>query len=117
MSGDVRKWGLWLLRVALAIVALLSFFGWVPLLGSDRLSALPRQEIPAGGIPEWAKSFHINHGQVVFNHFGLPADDPIPFAVLLVVNVLAVLAFAMSFSKDARARFLRRRFGSRHQGG
>jgi hypothetical protein len=115
MNADVKNWGLWLLRVVLGIVALLSFFGWVPLLASDRVSALPPQQIPAGGIPEWAKSFHINHGQVVFNHFGVPGDDPLPFVILLLVSLLAILALVMSFSKDARRRFLGNRFGNRER--
>jgi hypothetical protein len=105
----VKKTGLWSLRVLLAVAALWSFFGWVPLLNSEPLSALAQEQIPVGGVPAWAKSFHINHGAVVFNSHGVPSEDPWPFGILVAVSVATTLGVILSFPKDARSRFFRRR--------
>jgi membrane protein YdbS with pleckstrin-like domain len=107
------KAGLWLLRVLLAIAALWSFFGWAPLVDSEPLSALTPEQTPAGGVPAWAKSFHINHGAVVFNSFDLPSKNPWPLVVLISVTVAASIALLFSFPREARWRFLRRRLRAR----
>lgn len=108
----MKKTGLWLLRVFLAVAALWWFFGWVPLLNSEPLSGLAPDQAPAGGVPAWAKSFHINHGAVVFNSFGIPNEDTWPFGILVAISVVTTVGVILSFPREARLRFFRRRFKS-----
>jgi hypothetical protein len=112
---NIKSIGIWCLRVVLIAVAMLSFFGWVPLLGSEPVSELRADQRPAEGVPLWAKSFHINHGQVVFNSFGTPSQSPVTFGLLVLTTIASGGILFFSFSSEQRRRFIRRRFG-RHAG-
>lgn len=85
------------MRVVLALVAALSFFIWLPLLGSKPIAALPSQEQAA--IPDSAKSFRMDHGQIRFSMIAMPQEDPIRFWILVSVSVAAMLGLIVSFKE------------------
>jgi hypothetical protein len=95
----LRQAGLWLMRVVLAVVAALSFFAWLPLLGSKPLSALPPNQEQAE-IPTSARSFRMDHGQIRFSKLGTPEEDPIRFGILASVSLAAVLGLILSFKES-----------------
>ena len=84
-------------QIALAVLLMLMFFEWAPLINCQSLDELSSTRYREVKIPENAKCFEINHGKIHFLN-KLPIDeDPIPFiisslylflclAVLIVIN-------------------------------
>jgi hypothetical protein len=95
----IRQAGLWLMRVALALVAALSCFTWLSLLGSKPLSVLPPSQEQVE-IPDSAKSFRMDHGQIRFSLLGTPKEEPIRFGILVSVSVAAMLGLILSFKES-----------------
>lgn len=91
----VKQAAWWLMRIVLALVAALSIFVWIPLIGSKPLSALAPDEHVRSEIPPSAKSFRVDHGEIRFSNLGVPGEEPIRFALLVGVSVVAMVGLVI----------------------
>ena len=101
-----RKSLLMVCQVLMAAALLLLFFTTVPWLGTQDLSALPSSY--HGAVPDWARSFTNDHGNVVFHRHGTVKDEPVEFAFraggMVVLFALLGLSIWLPRRSSASAR-------------
>jgi hypothetical protein len=104
MDQRLKTAGVWLLRIALAVATMVLFFGWAPWIASHPVTQLDPTQVPAEGVPSWARSFTISHGLVVFHERGTVRDMPYLFAAYTVLMAASALGLFFSFPKHLRGR-------------
>jgi len=78
------------LQIALAFAALVTFVQWAPWLGAKQLSELAGTGLRHGEVPDDARSFSINHGEIVFHRHGTISDQPILFIVYTSILIISI---------------------------
>lgn len=107
----LKAFGLGLLRFTLAMAVMLLFFQVAPWWASQPLSDLDPDQIPASGVPSWARSFNNSHGTVVFNVHATVREAPHEFAIWMAAWIAVFACLYFSFPKHLRGpgKYIRRR--------
>jgi hypothetical protein len=96
------KWLIVCCRIALGIGVVIAFFVTAPWLNSRSLSDLPAEY--RNQVPAWAKSFTLDHDNLVFNGHGTIRQEPVQFALRLgaLLALLGASAASMRFPRQER---------------
>jgi len=81
-------------QAALAILLILIFFDWAPSINCQSLDELSSSKFKDVKVPEDAKCFNINHGEIHFSDRLPIKEEPQPFIIssLFLVLCFSVLA-------------------------